>query len=308
MNNEYMILQTGTGSVNFYARGSIVTVIYTTGPGFGSFYVLIDNVGVDNVNSNNASNLSTQRVYSTTPGEHIVTITAYSLGSANSVVIEGISGENPTGVVVDRYCTSGQQLNVFVQSTPENVFQQSGAGLYRNPQMLLVEFGVNDAQIGGVSLSSWQSDFNQVVAAFPDIPIIQLAPAFGTYGTSSQYNLYRSYMTYSASVATGFIDISQDLFNTIDYSASWTAEEAIGFFGTSTPPIGPSGSDTIHPSNLGHCMMFRDIVMYLKLNQTTTSPYQYCTQSILYNTFVTSPTDSNFISYLNAAYPSLSCR
>lgn len=269
MNNQYIYSTLVGSAIWFYTRGSTLTLMYTLGLGFGTFQVYIDNVLVDTVNTTNIANLSTQKLYTTTNAEHTLTVVVTDTTNGN-VIIEGAAGANPTGVVVDLYCTGGALLSQFVYGYRENPLTLSGAGAGRAADLVINEFGLVDAN-SNTALSVFSQSVSTLLAAFPTTEVIQVSPAYGLFG--SYISVYQQYIAYLATVMNGgsVLDIGATLLQNNNY----TYGTSIGYWGSSSL-LGPAGSDPVHPGDKGHCMMYHALMQYVRMESNATTPLSQC--------------------------------
>lgn len=329
-------------AIFFYVRGTTATIEYINYPtslGSGIFNVLINNVYITSINFFSVSSGSVGLITETTvttssiiSSEHTLTIVLaqFSSNTVTGLSVSGVSGQNPTGLIIDVYSgafnsltITGSGTNPFIGSSPSVLFATyNGAttSTVRLAKFVIDTLGLWDSYYGVTS-----SDYNTAMSTlrFPydqsNTPIVRVAPfnalTTGSGGTGD-HTLYEQYLISDQALfgIYSFLDIGYALFGNIPGGSTFNAANALalsqGYFGDPTN-LGVSRTvDTNnryyqYPANVGNCMIALQMLQFLNLNDTSTSctPNYYCNHAnscpIITINGLTSHSSSSIISPTN---------
>jgi lysophospholipase L1-like esterase len=267
-------------TATFTVRGSTIEVFYVTCSTCGVFAVTVDgNVLNSGINTASGTIASTSRTFTgLSATTHTVVINKADASSSTTIVLQGVDGRNPTGIILDGYVVPGQTFGTFAAS--HNAIATAGIS-QRTASLLILELGVNDAFLSGFSPyysetpASIQAAITTLTSAFTaaNVPIVYVYAAYGNVPDGlGNYTLIPAMI--SSLVAT-FVNSFQS-----DTNSDGATAASNGYLGCSNDPgvcgyvangINPGWGcpDGVHPGNRGHSQLFNDLASVLGLATMT---------------------------------------
>jgi lysophospholipase L1-like esterase len=265
---NYISSTTLNNTITFTVRGINIRVFYFENTTHGNFDITINGSFIQTVNSGAGPGPVTKSVLITDAVTTTKTVVITQKTNGSPVVIQGVRGYNDTGVCVDNYSYGGATLALDIANPFSSPFQDwSGGGLSGTAKLVIYVLGLND--ISG-SVDTYKSNFGNFMQLYKkyttdtglgnvDFAIVQLPLGNFTSGTASTYAQLVSY-TRDVANAMGWIHINLWA-NVVPTYANGTAQSYWGI--GSTPGI--PGNDTVHPSDIGHEIIFDNIKQYFIL-------------------------------------------
>lgn len=263
-------------TATFVVRGTQIEVAYLTGaaPTFGSFTATIDGAlqsPVVTIGSVGGAIVS----YTVGAGTHTVVITASTAtGAANYCIIAGVSGRNSTGVIVDNYGRGNYPSTAYANTTGQSwgsggafggasqgTFMKAGqwsGGTNRPADLVIWAFGANDSRSVASGYGVTPDQYEKNLRGYlddvrvnydTDIMLLLQHPGKLEDTTLKYYGAYADRLrTLADTYGAGYVNMWGLLRNSYEYGT------AQSFWGDSTS-AGAAGTDTIHPSDLGHVII-----------------------------------------------------
>lgn len=255
-------------TATFRARGTSVTVYYNavgTGLSFtgAPFTVSIDGVAQTQQATTGGPAGTTAPAsvtYSGLPNTtHTVVVACNATGSSTYLLLNGVSGDNATGVTVNGY---GAGARSSTDAAGTSVPDWSGGPSNPHPADLLIYgMAANDSS-QNITADTWETKvetFLRIVkGANGTTDVALVIPPVGNFdGTSHFHAFYRARARGIAeSYGAAYIDLDTLLRNSYAYGTS------LNYWGSATTP-GAAGSDTIHPSDAGHQWIYNQVAPLL---------------------------------------------
>ena len=267
MGAAYFRALQANASLDFYMRGTQLTIFYLIGPAFGSFTVRIDGLLVARVFATSPALVQTKAVFSVPAGEHRLLIITQS---SAEVSISGVSGEYAKGVVVDNISVPGISLAQMMNANTSvgSPFASADGGLFQTADMVLVMLGLNDAS-EGYSADVMKAAFNSTVTTYQAAGISDVILVLAN-GNGDTFESYRSMLSsLAAELGVAFIDLN------LVRSFNYTTLCESGFYGLTNGPgqsacthpgmasTNVSNCNSVHPSDVGHYNMARVLFPWL---------------------------------------------
>ncbi|MFJ8041219.1 GDSL-type esterase/lipase family protein [Kitasatospora sp. NPDC096147] len=197
-------------------------------------------------------------------GTHTVTI-KHSGTNGQYLSVNGVTGENASGVVVNNYGRGGATSATF--AAPGRLGWNGGADYPAD--LLLYCVGGNDAS-KGVSVDTWSANLRSVLTAVRDGTSATGLPATGDtdvmivmqhIGKFDNTHLrYQDYCARGRAIAEAF---GAAFVNSWAIGRnSWNYAQQLGYWGNAYDPSG-SGADPVHMSDAGHAAMAATILPIL---------------------------------------------
>lgn len=246
--------------IKFYNMvGTTVEVYYTRATVSGSFTVQINAGTAVTVNANAGSTV--MGIYTVTgvaAGNNTVTITCQS--NPNYTPIFGARSYNAKGVVVDNYSAAGQTSGRFLSNT--DTYQVGSASYWSGGtgipcDLLIYALGVNDANGQTGFATTVDAYAANVVTSFTaarlnrgtDVDLVVFLPHIGNWqGSGPDYQAMTAKMLAIADQYRAAVIAMGPR-----YSNSYSVAQTAGIWGPNPDgPSGASGTNPIHPSNIGH--------------------------------------------------------
>lgn len=252
----------GAGNtVTLTFTGTQLSVVYSTGGGGASTStVKIDGTTVAPINFSGSNAYGNVQTYTgLTAGSHTLQITTASglswiegaialdtSGGSNNCVVHRVG--RPSALSRDFYSTASRLVSAL-----------------NNPNLVILAFGINDSNPSVTDLPSYYSNMGTIISAFQAQNASVLLLAYPIGNISGQWlSNYQTVIAMQYQLADQYNCALLDL---NPRWQSWTSAQALGLYGDGTLD-GLSGSDTWHPSDVGHRDIANAIAMLL-VGQTT---------------------------------------
>lgn len=243
-------------SATFTVTGSHLKLYYlgVTGTG-GVLGFTIDGVtipGTINVGSKPSNAPLSTTISSIADNEtHTVTVTLLSGG----VNLYGVSGENPTGAVVNVFARPGASAKEVNGGT--NAGADWNGGIYYRADLIIYALGVNDlgeVDAYGTQVADHAKNFmSRLRESGVTAPVIMLSNHPGKFDVNNRHVAIQARMREIAeSYGGAYVDMWSK------YDNSWAAADAAGYWG-STTTLGAPGDDPVHPSDIGHASIWNSL-------------------------------------------------
>lgn len=198
------------------------------------------------------ASIQVTKIPNLSPGEHTVTLAwAGTTSDADQFLsVCGVSGENPTGVIVDNLARPGAASNRYTAQTASAGAVWNGGASWSG-DLAIYSAAPNDAAATTpVTGAQWETNvvswLRAVKAANYNTDILIVLPHIGNYESAPIYH------EYSARARTIAETYGAALVNVWTLGkTSWAYWSDMGYWGTQTNP-GGAGTDGVHPSDAGH--------------------------------------------------------
>ncbi|MGH9093827.1 MAG: SGNH/GDSL hydrolase family protein, partial [Acidimicrobiales bacterium] len=196
--------------------------------------------------------------FASSAGAHIVAVTNNSTGATVYAFIEGVSGENASGVIVNNFAAGSRASGDYVTGSSPIL---NGGSSYPC-DLAIYSLAANDA-IGNVTDDTWESNVRVSLDAIRagksgQTDLVILMHHIGTADGSSHY--WNKYVMRARGIAEAYgaalINPWAMLRNNYAYA------QALGYFGNQAAP-GAAGTDFIHPGDAGHQFIFNAVAPLL---------------------------------------------
>ena len=245
---------TAAGTITFTGvRGTSVRLWYITGGApRAAWQYSIDGGAAVNVSAvvgaTTIANIDVTGLADTT---HTVVIT-WNGAPADVLDFIGVAGFKATGVVVDNMGRSGTNVSTAQWGNTSALTIPWNGGVSNPTDLAIVALGVNDATLIAEAPDVWLNGMATVLNTIKlanngATDIILVNQHFGSLTGSGLYTQY------SARIRDLADNYNAALVNmwTIGRN-SWDYWNSLGYWGTGTSPAGASGTNSVHPSDLGH--------------------------------------------------------
>lgn len=250
---------TTPASATFSVRGTTVTIYTKANNGSNAAWSYqIDGGSVVNVSDAATGNtMQVTQITGLSAGTHSVVI-KYADAGTKTLYVAGVSGENSTGVVVNNHSIFGAKTSdVNLTGDGDTTITPDWMGGYKYPADLAIwSLGLND---GGSSVTGdahikvlrrWMQQVRDGSGLTGTTDILLVLPHAGTLDNTNY--LYQDYVLRQRQLAQSFGAA------VIDFWAlgrnSWNYWNGLNYWSSSSSP-GTSGTDSVHPSDLGHAYM-----------------------------------------------------
>lgn len=256
---------TNNAVITFYARGSMIQIIYATGVA-GTIVVSINGTSYGTITVPGGAYNVLQSSYFVPSGEWSVALTVSS-----NVPIAGVGGYYANGIVIDNYSIPGMSLGTLTTCTgPLNAMALSGGGYFNKADLVVGALGLNDQESASQFITYYTTVFN----AYSGSSIIIILP---NAGVVSGYSYGASVATYgppAISLGSTYSGYTLDL-NKQATINSFAGLVALGFYPNfqsggsaytcgipGVPQFIPSLANVVHPSDIGHGLMANALLPY----------------------------------------------
>ncbi|MFJ6010220.1 SGNH/GDSL hydrolase family protein [Streptomyces halstedii] len=255
----YITAQNVGASATYTVKGTTVKIYtllgHTPSGSRAAFTYSIDGAPPVTVGATQESEWSvvTTTVAGLAAGSHSVKIAWAGTidGASQFLSICGVSGENDHGIVVDNLAKSGATTAFYGDPTPASINAVWNGGSAYPADLVIYTAAPNDAQ-GNVSGDAWTKNVAKFLTAVkkPNQGATDVMIALPHIGNHDPNNfVYQDYAIRAEGLARAYGAAFIDLW-TVGRN-SWDYWNSLGYWGTLNPP-GAAGTDTVHPSDVGH--------------------------------------------------------
>ncbi|MFF9269067.1 GDSL-type esterase/lipase family protein [Streptomyces rochei] len=247
---HYLYTSTAGNTLTFKVRGSTVRIYTVAGAGRPAFTYQIDAASPVSVTQNATSSIQVTTVTGLANAEHTVVLTA---GAGDYLSVCGVSGENPTGVVVHNLAVAGATSARYGTShTAASMNAVWNGGPDFPADLAIWSVGANDASannsadVWSSNVARWLRAIRDNSPAVGDVDILFAMPHFGRHeGTNFRYQDYIARArglcdTYGAAYVNWW-GLGRN---------SWEYFNSLGYWGTNAG-TGAAGTDSVHLSDAG---------------------------------------------------------
>ncbi|MFJ5882679.1 GDSL-type esterase/lipase family protein [Kitasatospora cineracea] len=269
---QYLSTTVPGASITFTkVRGTTIRIYTMSGGGRVGWTYAIDGAAAVSVADSGTPSIQVTAVTGLGPGDHTVTLT-HNGAAGSSFSPCGVSGENPSGIILNNFGVSGAQTNTFSPATNEPYQPTSWNGGPDYPcDLLIYALGANDAN-SGVTIDSYTANMRKFLNAVRDgqsvggtkangsTDVLILMQHIGAYdsGTNPRWH---DYCDRARGVAEAYGAAFVNLWPM--GRNSWNFWDSQGFWGKSSASGGVAGTDPIHMSDAGHAFTASTILPIL---------------------------------------------
>jgi hypothetical protein len=255
---------TAAGSLTFKATGSTVRIYTLTGAGTraGFTYKIDAGATVPVADAGGpAVAVQTTTVSGLSTGEHTVTV-SWAGSTSQTLSVMGVSGELPTGVIVHNLSKSGAKAVNYADPTPAALNAVWNGGSAYSGDLIIVMAAPADAS-SGTSPDAWAVSVSKHLSAVKEAnqgatDVLLVLPHIGKADETNY--VYQGYASRARGLAEAYGAALVDLWtigrNSYDYWASLN-------YWVNTAVPGQPGTDSVHPSDLGHVHIANTILPVL---------------------------------------------
>jgi lysophospholipase L1-like esterase len=250
-------------------RGTQVRLFYRKNNSDGAFTWAVDGVSQGTLTPGGGAPGYGIALATVADGLHTVTVTSPAANAQCGIY--GVSGERSSGLIANRFGRPGGQSSIMNDATQQYAYgkpaQLSGANLYPSPSDLAIyAYGVNDAYAGVTAdtyfanVWGWLRAQREGATKAGEVDLVILMPHIGTNDDAEP--IYYQYAQRLRGLAEHY---GAALVNVgARYRQSRAAALAAGYFGSSETSLGLTGTNSVHPSDVGHAAiaaMLRPLVI-----------------------------------------------
>lgn len=253
---KYVFTSTVGDSYTVAVRGTAVDIYAVAGSSapHTTYSYQIDGGSVVTVaTTGTADNIQKTTITGLSSGSHTVVLRHAGTGG-QFVAICGVTGRNTTGVIIHNFGRYGSRAANFAAA--DETINTSWNGSYNLPcDLAILTHGPNDA-IGSDSGDTWAKNQRLIMerirnsgGATGTTELLIMLPHVGTFDSTGLYQDYASRVrglgeAFGAAVVSMW-GIGRN---------SWNYWNGLGYWADATNP-GASGTDNVHPSDLGHAFI-----------------------------------------------------
>ncbi|MER5883081.1 glycosyl hydrolase family 28-related protein [Streptomyces sp. NPDC001941] len=257
------LVASASASLTFRVTGSVVRVYTLTGAkARANWTYKVDNAAPVAVTDTNPGTLGIQvtTITGLSDSEHTVTV-AWAGTAAQTLSVCGVSAELPSGVLVDTLARPGAKAEVYADPAPAALNATWNGGRARPADLVIAVLATEDA-VAGTPPDTWATSLTRYLSAVKEASqgatdVLLVLPHVGRADPSY---LYQAYATRACGIAETYGAALVDFWtlgrNSYDYWAS------LSYWGNTAVP-GQPGTDSVHPSDLGHSYMASTILPLL---------------------------------------------
>lgn len=257
-------------TLTFYrVRGTTLKIYHPTSAGGGSFKAYVNGGLVGTYTCAGASAQVVETVASGIAAGTSYTVVIEGQGDGAYTYINGVAGENSTGVRVNNYGKGGAKADDFRNNSGNRPAAAWSGGQYYPCDLLIYALGLGEAA-AGYSMTQYGESVRSSIEAVKDYTgsatdLLFVMPLVGHHELSTALNWGRQVeviRTIAAHYGAAMIDY------TALFSGYYPFQAQSGWgiiFGSGDDGIiGHAGTDDVHPSDVGHALMAPYLINLLR--------------------------------------------